>query len=65
MGIKEVNIAFVCALMILLLGVGLELLQSFIPGRSFSFVDMIANIFGVILGVLFGKYLRSYFAMSL
>ncbi len=36
----------------------LEILQSFVPGRTASFEDMIANIIGSTLGLLLGLILK-------
>ena len=33
------------------LGIGLEFAQKLVPGRSFSFGDMLANIVGISLGI--------------
>lgn len=40
------------SLMMILLGIGLEFAQSFVPGRLFSIWDMIANSLGTITGIL-------------
>jgi len=37
----------------------LEVGQYFIPGRSFSFLDIAANTLGVALGFFLGGYLKS------
>jgi VanZ family protein len=61
-GVKEVRIASMCALTMIALGIGLEFVQSFIPGRFLSMTDMIANALGVTLGLLFGRLLMPYFS---
>lgn len=43
----------------LLMGIVTECLQMFIPGRSFSYFDLIANIAGILVPVLFIRKLRS------
>jgi hypothetical protein len=48
------------ALMMILLGTGLEFLQMFMPGRFFSLADMIANCFGAVSGLFVGRHLKSY-----
>ena len=40
------------SLSMILLGIGLEFAQSFVPGRLFSIWDMIANSLGAITGIL-------------
>ena len=39
------------------IGVGIEVLQYFIPNRGFSIADMLADALGVIAGVWIGKWL--------
>jgi len=46
------------ALLMIPLGVALEIGQNFVPGRTFSFLDMVANSLGTLLGVVCGKYLH-------
>jgi VanZ family protein len=46
------------ALSMIILGVLLEIGQYFIPGRTFSLMDIAANSLGVILGIILGHYLR-------
>ena len=38
------------------LGIGLEFAQSYVPGRSFSVADMIADCLGVALGIWLARY---------
>ena len=47
------------AFSMILLGILLEVGQYFIPGRSFSFLDIAANTLGVALGFFLGGYLKS------
>lgn len=51
--------ALSAALSMILLGVMLEIGQYYIPGRSFSFLDITANSLGVILGLFSGHYLKN------
>ncbi len=37
---------------LILLGMGLEFIQAFVPGRSFSLFDIMANIAGITLSVI-------------
>jgi hypothetical protein len=46
------------AFLMIPLGIILELGQTFVPGRTFSILDMVANSCGTILGTLCGKYVR-------
>ena len=46
------------AFLMIPLGVALEIGQSFVPGRTFSILDMVANSCGTLLGVICGKYLH-------
>lgn len=46
------------AFLMIPLGVVLEIGQSFVPGRTFSVLDMVANSCGTLLGVVCGKYLH-------
>ena len=61
LGFQGLRTAITSALLMFPLGVGLEVAQSFVPGRFFSITDMMANSFGVFLGILLGKYLKSAF----
>ena len=54
-GFARLQVAFTGALLMILLGVGLEFAQSYVPGRSFSVADMAADCAGVILGVFLAK----------
>lgn len=40
-------------------GAGIEVLQSFTPYRSFSALDWIADLIGVLLGLVLIRYLRN------
>ena len=46
------------AFLMIPLGVALEIGQSFVPGRTFSVLDMVANSLGTLLGVGCGRYLH-------
>jgi VanZ family protein len=43
-----------------LLGLGIEIVQDYIPGRSFSWWDMLADCAGILMGCYLVKALRSY-----
>jgi len=51
--LRHRNRYFRVAVLFLLMGAGLELLQGFIPDRSLSATDMIANFGGTMFGWLF------------
>ncbi len=55
----------VIALGVLLAGVGLgiEMAQSYVPGRSSSELDLFANCLGVLLGLAVGRWLRRYIGL--
>ena len=57
LAIRRIPMAIGGVSFIMLLGLGLELAQNFVPGRFFSVGDMVANSLGVGLGVLLGSYL--------
>jgi VanZ family protein len=48
------------ALLVAIIGSGLELLQLFLPGRDCSPVDIFTNNIGVVLGVLVGAIVRFF-----
>jgi VanZ family protein len=52
------RLALPAALSMIILGVMLEIGQYYIPGRTFSLLDITANSLGVILGIFLGDYLR-------
>ena len=58
-GFKGIKMAFTSAFLMVLVGIGLEFEQSFIPSRLFSITDMAANSIGVCFGVIWGRLLRS------
>ena len=49
------------AFLMIPLGIALEIGQGFVPGRTFSPLDMMANSSGTLLGVICGKYLHGVF----
>lgn len=53
------RLALPAALSMIILGVLLEIGQYYIPGRTFSLLDITANSLGVILGIFLGNYLRT------
>lgn len=59
MGFAPRRQAISAALSMIILGILLEIGQYYIPGRSFSLLDITANSLGVILGIFLGSYLRS------
>nr|CBX30771.1 hypothetical protein N47_E42830 [uncultured Desulfobacterium sp.] len=54
------KIALTASLSMVLLGVLIEILQIFVPGRTFAMADIAANTLGVVLGIYNGGYLRRY-----
>jgi len=51
--------------LLILLGIALEIIQSYIPGRFFSVPDMISNSLGVVAGALLGKKIKSLLAKAI
>ena len=60
-GFRSVQGAWISALLMIPLGIGLEFGQHFVPARVFSIIDMGANACGVLVGIVCGLYLRSAF----
>lgn len=56
-GFSRVKKAMICALLMIPLGMGLEFVQGFVPGRFLSAGDMIVNGFGVTVGIVLGRSL--------
>ena len=56
---REKKTVGVAAIMLVVLGVVLEYGQTFIPGRMCALDDMFANVFGVLIGVALGMYVKS------
>jgi len=50
--------AVLAACSMVILGIILEIAQTHIPGRTFSFLDITANGLGVLAGVVFGGWVR-------
>lgn len=60
-GLAIRRLALFAALSMIVLGILLEIGQYFIPSRSFSLLDIVANSLGVLLGILLGNYLTKRF----
>jgi VanZ family protein len=60
-GFGSVQGAWISALLMIPLGIGLEFGQYFLPARVFSITDMAANSFGSLAGIACGALLRSMF----
>jgi len=60
-GFRTVQGAWISALLMIPLGIGLEFGQHFVPSRVFSVTDMGANACGALVGIVCGLYLRSTF----
>jgi len=54
-GFARLRVAFTGALLMILLGVGLEFAQSYVPGRNSSVADMAAGCAGVVSGIFLAK----------
>jgi hypothetical protein len=54
-GFANRRLALSAALSMIILGVLLEIGQYYIPGRTFSLLDIAANSLGVMLGIFLGK----------
>ena len=50
--------AMIASISMIFLGIGLEIGQIYVPGRTFSFLDILANSLGVFIGMGFGLYLQ-------
>jgi VanZ family protein len=57
-GFASAKKALVWSLFMILLGIGLEFAQGFVPGRLFSIWDMIANSLGTSAGIFCGMSIR-------
>jgi len=58
---RSSQVAWISALLMIPLGIGLEFGQYFVPARVFSIMDMSANSCGALVGIMCGLYLRSRF----
>ena len=58
---RSVQGAWISALLMIPLGIGLEFGQHFVPARVFSIMDIAANSYGALVGIVCGLYLRSMF----
>ncbi len=56
--------ALLAAFSMIILGVLLEIGQYCVPGRLFSFLDIISNTVGVFLGIILGNYLRKQLCIA-
>jgi VanZ family protein len=62
-GLRPVGVAILVVVNVSL-AVGLELAQSFVPGRQFGMLDIAANLMGLGLGVMTGMWLEASLAPS-
>jgi len=60
-GFRSLQSAWISALLMIPLGIGLEFGQHFVPMRVFSIMDIAANSYGALVGIVCGLYLRSMF----
>jgi VanZ family protein len=60
-GFRSLQSAWISALLMIPLGIGLEFGQHFVPARVFSIMDIAANSYGALAGIVCGLYLRSMF----
>lgn len=60
-GFRSPQGAWISALLMIPLGIGLEFAQHFVPERIFSITDMVANSCGSLAGIMCGLYLRATF----
>lgn len=58
-GFASAKKALAWALFMILLGIGLEFAQGFVPGRLFSIWDMIANSLGTSAGIFCGMSIKT------
>jgi len=59
LGLAKRRLAMSAALSMIILGVLMEIGQHFVPGRTFSLLDIAANSLGVVLGIFLGNYVRT------
>lgn len=64
-GFRVRKAAILASLSMVILGIILEIAQIHIPGRIFSYLDITANGFGVLAGVVFGNSARPKFQHAL
>ena len=62
--LKNSKMNLLIVLFLIFMGIALEIFQSYIPGRIFSVPDIIANILGVLAGVLLGKKIKYLLAST-
>ena len=60
-GFENKRSALYASLLMIALGLALEFGQYFIPERDASIGDLLANIVGVVLGILLGSALRRFY----
>jgi VanZ family protein len=56
-GFTKAQRAVTAAFLMIPLGIGLEIIQAFVPERLFSVWDIFANSFGASIGIFYGRYL--------
>ena len=64
LGHRNLRTAILFALGLAVIGAGVELVQNFVPGRSPELLDEVANVTGILLGSLIGRFAATKIAIS-
>ena len=57
---SDKKFALTASFSMIVIGVLLEVLQQYVPGRAFSVADIVMNALGVVFGIYGGGYLRRF-----
>ena len=56
----RLRLAIAMGVLLAMVGLGIEVAQSYVPGRTSSELDLFANFLGIVLGLTTGRLLRRY-----
>lgn len=59
----RLRLVFAMGVLLAMVGLGIEVAQSYVPGRTSSELDLFANCLGIVSGLAMGRVLRRYIAL--
>ena len=59
----RLHLVIAMGVLLAVVGLGIEVAQSYVPGRTSSELDLFANFLGIVLGLAMGRVLRRYIGL--
>ncbi len=57
---RRLRLAIALGMLLVIIGLGIEVAQSYVPGRTSSELDFFANCLGIMLGLAMGRLLKRH-----